>query len=392
MIFLHGDGMGRRTASCSGSRRRATTGSSDGPAALRRRGPHRRGRSRGGGHRLRRGRDGLRERACGPTTGRSASTSTSDPVPTLLERARRAGKSTGLVTTAQVTDASPAASGAHEPDRADQSEIARQFLGQQPAARHPRRRRGPVAPARVDPGAYPDNPPKDPEEQSVGDEGRPDRARAALRATTTCRPRRARRSRAKKLLGLFANEEMFEQNARGRGRPLRARRAARGDDLARRSSVLSRRPRRLLPASSRRRAIDEFAHNNNATRTIQAGRALDAAVAVARRFARAHPNTLDRRRRRPRDRRAATRTSTPTDETGSGAVARGRPLPDPGLRPAVLPSTDDRRHTRRAPRRSRPRARGPSSWRGCSPTRRPSRDPEAMRVTGARARRRRRRR
>jgi len=46
--------------------------------------------------------------------------------PTLLEHARRAGKATGLVTTAQVTDASPAAFGAHVPDRGDQSEIARQ--------------------------------------------------------------------------------------------------------------------------------------------------------------------------------------------------------------------------------------------------------------------------
>lgn len=49
-------------------------------------------------------------------------------VPTLLENARAMGKATGLVTTAQVTDASPAAFGAHVPDRADQSEIARQFL------------------------------------------------------------------------------------------------------------------------------------------------------------------------------------------------------------------------------------------------------------------------
>jgi alkaline phosphatase len=38
------------------------------------------------------------------------------------------GKFTGLVTTAQVTDASPAAFGAHVPDRAQQSEIARHYL------------------------------------------------------------------------------------------------------------------------------------------------------------------------------------------------------------------------------------------------------------------------
>ena len=48
--------------------------------------------------------------------------------PTLLEDARRAGKATGLVTTSQVTDATPAAYGAHVSDRAQQSEIARQYL------------------------------------------------------------------------------------------------------------------------------------------------------------------------------------------------------------------------------------------------------------------------
>ena len=42
-------------------------------------------------------------------------------VPTLLEHARRAGKATGLVTTAQVTDATPAAFGAHVRDRASRA-------------------------------------------------------------------------------------------------------------------------------------------------------------------------------------------------------------------------------------------------------------------------------
>jgi alkaline phosphatase len=46
----------------------------------------------------------------------------------VLEDARRAGKATGLVTTSQVTDATPAAYGAHVKDRAEQSEIAKQYL------------------------------------------------------------------------------------------------------------------------------------------------------------------------------------------------------------------------------------------------------------------------
>src|SRR4051794_13127516 len=52
------------------------------------------------------------------------------PVRNLLEEARAAGKATGLVTTSQVTDATPAAFGSHVADRSDQSEIARQYLEQ----------------------------------------------------------------------------------------------------------------------------------------------------------------------------------------------------------------------------------------------------------------------
>ncbi len=92
------------------------------------------------------------------------------PVPTLLERARSAGKSTGLVTTAQVTDASPAAFGAHVSDRAEQSEIARQFL----ARSKPNVILGGGEDRWLPPGnagAYPDKPPKDPTEESSSDRG-----------------------------------------------------------------------------------------------------------------------------------------------------------------------------------------------------------------------------
>lgn len=50
------------------------------------------------------------------------------PVPTVLELAKRSGKSVGLVTTCQVTDATPAAFASHVVSRIDQREIARQFI------------------------------------------------------------------------------------------------------------------------------------------------------------------------------------------------------------------------------------------------------------------------
>ena len=92
------------------------------------------------------------------------------PVRTLLEDARAPGKATGLVTTSQVTDATPAAYAAHVKDRAQQSEIARQFLesskpdvilGGGEDYWYPE----------GNPGALPDHPPTDPTEESKGDRG-----------------------------------------------------------------------------------------------------------------------------------------------------------------------------------------------------------------------------
>ena len=112
------------------------------------------------------------------------------PVPTLLERARSAGKSTGLVTTAQVTDASPAAFGAHVSDRAEQSEIARQFL----ARSKPNVILGggedrwlpPEQPRRL-----PRQSPKGPHGAEQQRPGRHHRARAAARIRVRLRPRRS---------------------------------------------------------------------------------------------------------------------------------------------------------------------------------------------------------
>src|SRR5919107_754287 len=133
-----------------------------------------------------------------------------NPVPTLLERARRAGKATGLVTTAQVTDASPAAFGAHVPDRGDQSEIARQFLEESrpdvilgggedwwyPAG---------------DAGQWPDHPAKDPTEGSRGTEGNLVRRARQLGYRYVSDADGLERVRGERILGLFANQEMFQQ-------------------------------------------------------------------------------------------------------------------------------------------------------------------------------------
>ncbi|QCB93003.1 alkaline phosphatase [Cellulomonas shaoxiangyii] len=211
------------------------------------------------------------------------------PVPTLLELAQRQRKATGLVTTAQVTDATPAAFGAHVPDRADQSEIARQYLDDTrpdvvlgggedwwyPAG---------------DEGAYPDDPDDPRPEVSQGRHGNlVERAEAIGYDYVTTADELAA-TRSDRILGLFANEEMFEQAPEGQG-----------DEYAP-VVPLATMTRKALDVLSDDRhgffllveeeAIDEFAHNNNAPRTLQAGQAFDETVAVVRDFAARHRGTL----------------------------------------------------------------------------------------------------
>jgi len=210
-------------------------------------------------------------------------------VPTVLERAGDAGKSTGLVTTAQVTDASPAAFAAHVPDRSQQTEIARQYLED----------------SRVDvilgggedywyptgnPGAYPDNPPKDPTEQSRSNQGNLVERAQRLGYQYVSTEAQLQRARSSKLLGLFANQEMFEQRAEGEGDiydPVVSL-----PDMARKALDILSRDRDGFFLVVEEEAIDEFEHRNNATRTIQAGQQLDEAVEVALAFAARNPRTL----------------------------------------------------------------------------------------------------
>jgi alkaline phosphatase len=211
------------------------------------------------------------------------------PVPTLLERARAAGKSTGLVTTAQVTDASPAAFGAHVPDRAQQSEIARQYLDDsKPDVILGGGEDRWLPPGQ--PGAYPDNPPTDPTEQSSSDRGNLIERAQQLGYEYVSDRGQLRRSRARKLLGLFSNEEMFEQRPEGEGDiyepvvPL--------DEMTSKALSIVSRDRDGFFLMVEEEGIDEFAHRNNAEKTIETGEALDRAVDVALRFAATHPGTL----------------------------------------------------------------------------------------------------
>ncbi|MFE6614396.1 alkaline phosphatase [Amycolatopsis sp. NPDC057786] len=206
------------------------------------------------------------------------------PLETILERAKRAGKSTGLVTTAQVTGASPAAFAAHVPSRDSQSDIAKQYiensrpdvlLGGGEDWWYPK----------GNPGLWPDKP---------GEESRSPYGNLVERAQRTGYTYvrdgdELRTTRASRILGLFANEDMVDYGPDGVGKyaprvPLQ--------QMARKAlDTLSKNPRGFF-LFLEEEGTDGMSHENNAHGVIDAGRALDATVAEVMRFVRAHPDTL----------------------------------------------------------------------------------------------------
>lgn len=210
-------------------------------------------------------------------------------VTNIFELAKAAGKSVGLVTTSQVTDASGACFAAHVDDRGDQSEIARQYIEE----------------AQVDvilgggedrwlpegsEGAYPDNPAEDTEEQSQSDQGDL-LARAQEFGYTYVSDAAGLESATEtKLLGLFANEEIFQQNPEGEGdiyEPV----VTLEQMVSKAISILSQNPNGFF-LFVEEEAIDEMSHQNNASLTLKAVQELDKAVGVALEFANANPDTL----------------------------------------------------------------------------------------------------
>lgn len=211
------------------------------------------------------------------------------PVKTVLEYAKQAGKATGIVTTSQVTDATGAAFAAHVEDRSKQSDIALQYLTK----------------AKVDVilgggedfwypagqvGGFPDEPAEDPSEKSKGTQGNLVAKAKSLGYTYVTNQSALQAAKGSKLLGLFANEEMFQQREEGDG------------DIYNPVVSLPNMTKKALDVLSKNKngfflvveeeGTDEFAHENNAKLTIKAGQELDKSVQVAKDFAKKNPDTL----------------------------------------------------------------------------------------------------
>lgn len=208
---------------------------------------------------------------------------------TIHELARRAGKATGLVTTCQITDATPAAFGAHVIHRSDQSEIARQYLeksgidvilGGGGAWWLPEGEPSPFGASWRDRNCGRQG---DLVAEAIGHGYRhvadADGLAAATRDPTTSR-----------LLGLFAAQEMFVQSAEGHGDAYDPP-VSLAEMTAAALNVLSRNPSGFV-LMVEESAIDRMAHHNNAPLTIKGVLELDRAVQVALAFAEREPDTL----------------------------------------------------------------------------------------------------
>ncbi|MBG0564600.1 alkaline phosphatase [Actinoplanes aureus] len=212
-----------------------------------------------------------------------------NPLPILGAQAKQAGKATGLVTTAQVTDASPAAFFSNSVDRAAQDDIARQYLEKSKPDVILGGGEDWWLPAGT-PGAYPDQPAEDPTEGSRGTKGNLIAQAQADGYQYVSTPAQLAAAGRGKLLGLFANQEMFQQRAEGQGDVY--------DPVV---SLATMTKKALTNLSTDRdgffllieeEGVDEFAHRNNGVRTLQTMGELDKAVAVARAYAATHRDTL----------------------------------------------------------------------------------------------------
>jgi alkaline phosphatase len=207
----------------------------------------------------------------------------------LVARSESTPHEFGVVTMRHGSEVTPSAYAAHISDRAKQSEIARQFLEVSKPDVILGGGEDYWYPAGT-PGAWPDHPATDPTEASKGDKGNLVEKAKGLGYTYVSSRDALRKAKGSKLLGLFANEELFEHREEGNGDlydpavPL--------PEMATKALDVLAKDRDGFFVLIEEEGIDEMAHENNAGLMIKAGAALDATVKLAVDFARKHPGTL----------------------------------------------------------------------------------------------------
>ena len=209
-------------------------------------------------------------------------------VTTLLEQAKEAGKSVGLVTTSQVTDATPAAFAAHVENRSDQSEIARQYLeetrpdvvlGGGEDYWRPEKELGDS-----------NSPTGDTEKGSRGSEEDLVEKARRLGYDYVTNAEELDAADGPKILGLFADGEMYRSGPEGEGAEY---------DPAVPLPEMTSKAIEILSENSEgfflvveEGGIDAMSHAGNAELVLEAGQQLDESVAVAKDYIEDNPNTL----------------------------------------------------------------------------------------------------
>ncbi len=166
--------------------------------------------------------------------------------------------------------------------------------------------------------------------------GRPRRPRAGAGYEHVSNGAELAAATSPKLLGLFANEEMFEHRNEGEGAiyqpsvPLRDMASKALDTLSADEDGFF-----LLIEEE---GIDEMAHHNNAHLTIAAGAAFDATVALVLDFVKAHPDTLVVVEGDHETGGLTIENVDPDDESGEADSREDGPSPSPG-RSCSSPST-----------------------------------------------------
>ena len=141
-----------------------------------------------------------------------------------------------------------------------------------------------------EPGEWPDNPERDPSEQSKGTAGNlVERAEELGYTYVSGAEQLAAAPNRGRLLGLFANEEMFEHV--GPAAPLYEPSVPLPDMASKALDILSR-DRDGFFLVIEEEGIDEMAHHGHAQEMVDAGRELDETVALARAFAERDRHTL----------------------------------------------------------------------------------------------------
>jgi alkaline phosphatase len=139
-------------------------------------------------------------------------------------------------------------------------------------------------------GQWPDNPRTDPSELSKGTEGDLILRARQLGYEYISRANQLNEAGPGRVLGLCANEEMFEHHNEGEGGLYEPSESLK--DMSSKAINLLSRDRDGFFLLIEEEGIDEMSHHGNAHLTVKAGEALDDTVAMALKFAARTPGTL----------------------------------------------------------------------------------------------------